>query len=100
MAAYVFQEEKGGDRYTVGTMPTPRPTNPEVCPLCGQGNQCAMELERATGQKQAPCWCTQVDFSAELLARVPAANQGNTCICAACAARSLHPVQGREVDQR
>lgn len=67
-------------------MPTPRPTNPEVCPLCGQGNQCAMELERATGQKQAPCWCTQVDFSAALLARVPVADQGKACICAACAA--------------
>ncbi|MDR7306246.1 cysteine-rich CWC family protein [Rhodoferax saidenbachensis] len=67
-------------------MSTPRPTNPEVCPLCGQGNLCAMEVERVTGQKQPPCWCTQASFSAELLARVPAADRGQACICAACAA--------------
>ncbi|MDZ7921868.1 cysteine-rich CWC family protein [Rhodoferax sp.] len=67
-------------------MPTPSPTAPEVCPLCGQANQCAMELERATGQKQPPCWCTQATFSAELLANVPAADRGKACICAACAA--------------
>nr|WP_315479735.1 cysteine-rich CWC family protein [uncultured Rhodoferax sp.] len=74
-------------------MSMPRSTTPEVCPLCGQGNQCAMDMERSTGQKQPPCWCTQASFSAELLASVPAADQGKTCICAACAARSLHPVQ-------
>jgi hypothetical protein len=44
-----------------------------------------MEVERATGQAQPPCWCTQVDFSAELLARVPAPAQRLSCICAACA---------------
>lgn len=53
-------------------MSTHRPSNPEVCPLCGQGNQCAMEVKRTTGQKQPPCWCTQASFSAELLAQVPA----------------------------
>ncbi len=49
--------------------------NPAHCPLCGQANRCAMEIERATGQKQDACWCTGVSFSAELLARVPAASQ-------------------------
>jgi hypothetical protein len=44
-----------------------------------------MEVERATGQKQAPCWCTQVDFSAELLARVPEDARRKACICARCA---------------
>ncbi|MBX9818678.1 MAG: cysteine-rich CWC family protein [Burkholderiaceae bacterium] len=67
-------------------MPTPRPAPPEVCPLCGQGNQCAMELERATGQKQPPCWCTETTFSAELLARIPVIDRDKACICAACAA--------------
>ncbi len=67
-------------------MSTPRPINPEVCPLCGQGNQCAMEVERTTGQKQPPCWCTNASFSAELLAKVPAESRGQACICAACAA--------------
>jgi hypothetical protein len=55
------------------------------CPLCGQANRCAMEVERTTGQKQPPCWCTQVDFSADLLARVPADRQRLACICADCA---------------
>ena len=57
----------------------------ERCPLCGQGNQCAMEVEKATGEKQPPCWCTKVDFSADLLARVPEEARGTACICEACA---------------
>lgn len=56
-----------------------------ACPLCGQGNACALEAQRASGQPQPPCWCTQVDFSRELLARVPTALRDRTCICAACA---------------
>lgn len=55
------------------------------CPLCGEPNRCAMEVERETGQKQPPCWCTQVEFSEDLLARVPAAAKRQACICQACA---------------
>jgi hypothetical protein len=44
-----------------------------------------MELERATGVAQGPCWCTQVDFAAELLESVPASAQRLACICPACA---------------
>jgi hypothetical protein len=54
------------------------------CPLCGGDNRCAMEIERATGQKQGPCWCVSQTFSAELLARLPASAQGKACICAHC----------------
>ena len=57
------------------------------CPLCGKVNQCAMEVEKATGVKQPPCWCTQVDFSAELLEKVPAPARGTACICEDCARR-------------
>lgn len=60
-------------------------TDPTRCPLCGQANTCAMEMEKATGQKQPPCWCTQVDFSADLLARVPPESRRLACICASCA---------------
>jgi hypothetical protein len=56
-----------------------------LCPLCGQPNRCAMEIQRETGEPQPPCWCTQVDFSAELLARVPPAQRRRACICASCA---------------
>lgn len=59
------------------------------CPLCGKSNLCAMEIERETGVPQGPCWCVGVDFSADLLARVPASAQNLACICAACASKPL-----------
>ena len=59
--------------------------DPTRCPLCSSLNACAMETARATGKPQPPCWCTQVDFSAELLARVPEAARNKACICAGCA---------------
>jgi hypothetical protein len=46
-----------------------------------------MEVERETGQKQPPCWCTQASFSADLLARIPDAQRNQACICARCAAQ-------------
>ncbi|HWP10817.1 MAG TPA: cysteine-rich CWC family protein [Ramlibacter sp.] len=55
------------------------------CPLCGAANQCAMEVERVTGAQQPPCWCTQADFTGELLAQLPAEVRGQACICPACA---------------
>lgn len=61
------------------------PVDPARCPLCGQANQCANEVARATGVAQLPCWCMQVDFGADLLARVPPEAQRRACICAACA---------------
>ncbi|MGV3493100.1 MAG: cysteine-rich CWC family protein [Ramlibacter sp.] len=68
-------------------MPLPA-IDPGRCPLCGQPNTCAMERARTSGEAQPPCWCTQVDFSAELLARVPAQAQRLACICPACARRA------------
>jgi hypothetical protein len=62
------------------------PVDPNLCPLCGQFNACANEEERRTGVMQPPCWCASVDFSADLLARVPAQAQRAACICARCAA--------------
>lgn len=44
-----------------------------------------MERERETGQPQPPCWCTEVDFGADLLARVPGEALGTACICRTCA---------------
>jgi hypothetical protein len=62
--------------------------DPTRCPLCGQPNRCAMEIERETGEAAAPCWCTPAEFATDLLARVPPAARGRACICAACAARA------------
>lgn len=61
--------------------------DPSRCPLCGGDNRCAMELEKANGQPQPPCWCVTETFSAELLAQLPPQAQGQACICAACLAR-------------
>jgi len=60
--------------------------DPSRCPLCGEVNRCAMELERETGVAQPPCWCMQADFTEALLARVPAEKRRLACICARCAA--------------
>lgn len=65
-------------------MPVTPSVDPCVCPLCAQPNQCAMEVERATGQKQPPCWCSQTRFDAALLARIPEHARGQACLCAAC----------------
>jgi Cysteine-rich CWC len=66
------------------------PTKPAVdtclCPLCGQSNACANEVERATGVPQGPCWCTTASFSHALLERVSPEARRLACICARCAA--------------
>jgi len=73
-------------RYTAAVPPVLSPVAAATCPLCGQANDCAMERERATGVPQGACWCMQVDFSAELLARVPEPSRDRACICPRCAA--------------
>lgn len=67
---------------------TAAPVDPTRCPLCGEPNRCANEIERATGVVQPACWCTNADFSVELLAQVPAEAQRLACVCEACASKS------------
>ncbi|MGS5089255.1 cysteine-rich CWC family protein [Hydrogenophaga sp. A37] len=62
-------------------------TDPTRCPLCGGDNRCAMEVQKATGEPQPPCWCVTETFSPDLLAHLPEAAQGQACICARCLAR-------------
>jgi len=40
-------------------------------PICGEPNQCAQEIAKATGKPPETCWCMTASFSAELLDRVP-----------------------------
>ncbi|MCV0438447.1 MAG: cysteine-rich CWC family protein [Hydrogenophaga sp.] len=56
------------------------------CPLCGGDNRCAMEIQRATGEVQPPCWCVGTTFDPDLFKRIPDAARGQACICAACVA--------------
>ena len=66
---------------------TSLPTDPTRCPLCGGDNRCAMEVQKATGEPQPPCWCVTETFTPDLLARLPEAAQGQACICARCLVR-------------
>ncbi|MDP2371679.1 cysteine-rich CWC family protein [Rhodoferax sp.] len=63
-------------------------TDPRLCPLCGQLNQCAMEIEKQTGVPQSACWCCTATISAELLSQIPEGARNQACVCAACAAKS------------
>ncbi|MCW1916584.1 cysteine-rich CWC family protein [Luteolibacter sp. GHJ8] len=60
----------------------PQPLPEFHCPLCGGPNDCAAA---ANCSFTAPCWCREVTFAAELLARVPEPMKGRACICRACA---------------
>ncbi len=75
-------------RYHLPPMTLLVTVDPTRCPLCAQPNQCAMELEKTTGQAQPPCWCTTVNFEVALLAQVPDAARRQACICQACATLS------------
>ncbi len=74
----------------------PSKVNASLCPLCGQANQCAMDIEKTTGIAQGPCWCVGMDFSADLLAKVPVAAQNQACICANCA-RQTAPIKASAI---
>ncbi|MDO4770188.1 MAG: cysteine-rich CWC family protein [Brachymonas sp.] len=68
---------------------TPGPsglTSAQVCPLCGQPNQCVQQA----GQPYAACWCMQRpalgrDWLAQRLAQLSKDEQ--RCLCPACHAR-------------
>ena len=64
---------------------------PARCPLCGQPNRCAMEVERETGIRQSACWCTSVQFGPALLARIPAGARDRACVCHNCATQATAP---------
>lgn len=67
-------------------MPAPPALDTTRCPLCGEANRCAVEIERETGVAQGPCWCLVATFTDALRERVPPEARGLACICARCAA--------------
>ena len=74
-------------------------SNTGSCALCGESNQCAMASAAST---ESPCWCTQVSFTAELLASVPLNARGKVCICQRCvtASASKAPVSSNPSIER
>jgi hypothetical protein len=61
-------------------MSAPRP---DLCPLCGATNDCAMARVGSAGC--ADCWCSRARIAAETLAAIPAAARGVACVCRTCA---------------
>jgi Cysteine-rich CWC len=63
--------------------------NPATCPICGEPNQCAMEIAKSTGNPVEECWCASVVFTAETLAKVHVEALNKACICKKCASEDL-----------
>ncbi len=61
------------------------PSAEKRCPICGEPNDCR---PAATGRYDTPCWCRDVEFGADLLARIPKERAGQACICRRCAESS------------
>ncbi len=57
--------------------------DPGLCPLCGEPNDCQLCVPVASNA----CWCAQVEFPAELIARVPLEFRNRACICRNCLAQ-------------
>ena len=68
-------------------MSTTLTPDPDLCPVCGQPNSCAMAAQDTSSalENAPPCWCTRVHFSAGLLQQVPEAAKNKACICQRCA---------------
>ena len=58
-----------------------------LCPICGQPNNCAMEIEKSTAHKQEPCWCVSLEFPKELLTKLPSGAEA--CICNQCVLKAI-----------
>ena len=56
-----------------------------ICPLCLQGNECAMV------KGSIECWCKRVAIPADVLARVPEPMKGTVCVCRRCAEGAAAP---------
>lgn len=80
---------ESGGRETPSPRPEPR------CPLCGGPNGCAVA---ASGDFATPCWCRDVVFTPELLARVPEAARDRACICRPCAERGAAKAHGGDAE--
>lgn len=65
-------------------MPLAPLSSPAICPACGEPNLCAM----ASGADPQGCWCMQTPVSSAPLARLPAQERGQLCICPVCARES------------
>jgi hypothetical protein len=70
----------------------------EICPLCGQPNQCARVHTDTdagcAGAASLACWCATEEFTPELLQLIPEAARGRACVCQSCV--QAHALTGGE----
>lgn len=52
----------------------------DKCPICGGRNDC--EAQRS--ESISDCWCFHIPIPKELLASIPVAERGKSCVCKAC----------------
>ena len=60
-----------------------------VCPICGEPNQCAIELAKVSDTPIEECWCISVKISEETLSKVPHHLLNKACICNKFATKNL-----------
>ncbi|RYF07542.1 MAG: hypothetical protein EOO31_06175 [Comamonadaceae bacterium] len=65
----------------------PALADPTRCPLCGRGNQCAMQA----GVPASECWCMAATVAPQALAALAPEQRGQACLCPACAAGGAPP---------
>lgn len=79
LAAQQAGRSEGHNAVMTASLP-PEPLRAELCPLCGQPNECG-----ACQGDASACWCMSTPIGANVLARLPAEERGLRCICARCA---------------
>lgn len=68
--------------------------DPNRCPLCEQPNACGAAGGAST------CWCFTVTIPADVLAKIPEADRGTRCVCAACVSASAPAAAAGESGDR
>ncbi|WP_337955963.1 cysteine-rich CWC family protein [Curvibacter lanceolatus] len=79
LAAQQAGRSEGHNAVMTASLP-PEPLRADLCPLCGQPNECG-----ACQGNASACWCMSTPIGADVLARLPAEERGLRCICARCA---------------
>ncbi|NKI18935.1 cysteine-rich CWC family protein [Spongiibacter sp. KMU-166] len=54
--------------------------NPQLCPLCGQANQCAV----AANRDPATCWCMSTPINRTAVATAREQRLPQYCLCPQC----------------
>lgn len=70
-------------KHDMNAKPGPAVSRDHLCPICGQPNDCARA--QLGGGVAKPCWCANVEISADTIALIPEELRGKSCICHNCA---------------